>query len=347
MTNGSTTDDDGGGESFPARQRRHAPWNLEELREQARDLRRAVAAGEPEAFERVLRSHPKYVDRPAERLRWQSITLRDAQETVARERAGVGWAELVHQLENSGDASPRWDARAQIRLEARIVMFAGRTGAAHATAEHVLDALASPPEPTVAARVLGEVGFEPGTMESGKGKAAESTASTPAQQALIAAATGVAIGLGAPTVTDEHVLLALAFSEIGIALLRERNLDPDEVVAALVAAGVPVPRMAPPVPTLPPGPAGPRVYFRGRGEGLAPELLRRYPPGTVHIGFNTSAWKPGWGWVDAEDEVPLEEIVRSVIEDPADVEVVPLWDAVEAESPRSRVIESSSTRPGG
>jgi hypothetical protein len=51
--------------------------------------------------------------------------------------------------------------------------------------------------------------------------------------------------------------------------------------------------------------------------------------------------------VDAEDEVPLEEIVRSVIADPADVEVVPLWDAVEAESPRSRVIESSSTRPGG
>lgn len=254
MTNESTTDD-GGSESFPASPRPHSPsWDVQELREQARDLRRAVAAGEPDAFERILRSQPKYAGRPAERLQWQSITLRDAQETVARERAGVDWEELVDQLDGSRDVSPRWDTRAQMRLESRILLFAGRTGAAHATAEHVLDALASPVEPTVAARVLGELGFEPKTMETAKAKAAESTASTPAQQALVAAATGLAIGLGARTVTDEHVLLALAFSGIGIAVLRERNLDPDEVVTGLAAAGVPIPTMTPPVPTLPPGP---------------------------------------------------------------------------------------------
>ncbi len=120
MTDGFTGDD-GGSETFPATQERHSrSWSLQELREQARDLRRAVAAGEPDAFERVLRSHPKYAGRSAGRLRRQSITLRDAQETVARERGGVGWEELVDQLQTAGDASPRWDTRAQIRLELRI-----------------------------------------------------------------------------------------------------------------------------------------------------------------------------------------------------------------------------------
>ena len=41
--------------------------------------------------------------------------------------------------------------------------------------------------------------------------------------------------------------------------------------------------------------------------------------------------------MDAEDEVPLEEIVRSVVSEPADVEVVPWLDAVLAES---RAIEA-------
>ncbi len=305
---------------------------LERLRKEAHALLRGVASGESDALERVLRSHPKYVGRPAERLQRQSITLRDAQETVAREHGTAGWQDLVDQLDNSGDAPPRWQPRAQMRVELRMLAFAGRTGVAHVGVEDVLDALAAPPEPTVAARVLAQLGYVSPTMEGAEDRRAESTASTPAEQALIAAAAGLAVGLGSHAVTDEHVLLALAFTHVGIALLVRRNLDPDEVVAGLAAAGVAVPRLTPPVPTLPVAPFGPRVYFRGRGEGLASELLRRYPPGTVTIGFNTSAWKPGWGWVDAEDEVPLEEIVRSVISDPADVEVVPLWQAVEAES---------------
>ena len=35
--------------------------------------------------------------------------------------------------------------------------------------------------------------------------------------------------------TDEHVLLALAFTQMGIGLLVQRNLDPDEGAEAALA----------------------------------------------------------------------------------------------------------------
>ncbi|MGH9279974.1 MAG: Clp protease N-terminal domain-containing protein [Acidimicrobiales bacterium] len=290
-------------------------------KQQARDLWRGVVAGEPEAIERVCRSHPKYAGRPSDRLDPSTITLRDAQEAVGREHGFAGWKEVVD--------TPRWDPRTQLAQDFRTMDFARAAGSRHAHVEHILDGLASPREPTVAARVLAAVGYE--RRPTGDGEAATETSSTPAQQAVVAFAAGLALGMGAPGVTPEHLLLALAYTEIGIDLLRRHNVDPDDVVAGLADAGVATPGVAPPVPRLPWGPRGPRVYFRGSGKGIAPELHRRYPPGTVMTGFNISAWKPGWGWVDAEDEVPLEEIVRSVILDPADVEVVPVWEAAEAE----------------
>ncbi len=306
-----------------------APDDLRELRRQAAELRRAVSAGEAEALTRVLLSHPKYAGRPVERLQPRAITLRDAQETVASEHGFDGWVTARDHLHAQPAESMRWDQEAQSRLDARFVMFARGVGARHAHLEHVLDAVASPPKPTIAARVLAGLGYEP--RDSGPGRPAGETSSTPAQQALNAFAAGLALGMSASTVTDEHLLLAFAYTDSGVRYLCDRNLDPDDIVAGLAAAGVAVPGVAPRIPELPVGPLGPRVYFRGPGSGLAPELHRRYPPGTVHIGFNHSVWKPGWGYVDAEDEVPLEQIVRSIIENPADIEVVPVWEAARAE----------------
>ncbi len=41
--------------------------DLDQLRTQAKELKRALAAGDPGALERVVTSHPKYAGRPAER----------------------------------------------------------------------------------------------------------------------------------------------------------------------------------------------------------------------------------------------------------------------------------------
>lgn len=302
-----------------------SPPGLDELRLQAHYLWELVSSLDRGAIERVLRTHPKYAGRPPERLRSAAIKLRDAQEVVAREHGLGGWDEAVA----SDRGTRRWDKGSQLRQEFRALDFARRAGSKHTTIEHVLDALATPPDSTVAANVLSELGYESVATE-GRGSPS-GTWSTPAQQALAAFAAGLCLGLGDASLADEHLLMAFAYTRAGVDVLRTRNIDPHDVVAALAAAGVRTPPFAPPVPGLPPGPLGPRVYFRGSGEGLAPEIHRRYPPGTVHTGFNTSRWKPGWGWVDAEDEVPLEDIVRSVVTDPADVEVVPVWQAAKAE----------------
>ena len=68
-------------------------------RAEAKALRAAVVAGDEAALGRVLAAHPKYVDRPLERLRTNRIrfSLNDAQLTIARENGSDSWSMLCDQ----------------------------------------------------------------------------------------------------------------------------------------------------------------------------------------------------------------------------------------------------------
>ena len=63
-----------------------AKASLSQLRAQAKDLRKAVTKGRPDAIERVRAQHPNYTD---------GFTLRDAQLTIAREYGLASWPELM------------------------------------------------------------------------------------------------------------------------------------------------------------------------------------------------------------------------------------------------------------
>lgn len=63
-----------------------AKASLSQLRMQAKDLRKAVTKGRPDAIERVRAHHPSYTN---------GFTLRDAQLTIAREYGLASWPELM------------------------------------------------------------------------------------------------------------------------------------------------------------------------------------------------------------------------------------------------------------
>ena len=140
--------------------------------------------------------------------------------------------------------------------------------------------------------------------------------------------------MGSDTVTDEHVLLAIAYGDpTGDQRLITYEIDPDEVVKGLRARGVHVPRLGPPVLAPPSGPWGPTVYYLPEDSPAVHEqLIDRYPPGTARWGTNTSTWKEGYIYVDGEDEIPMEEIVKAAVKDSSTVEVVPFLEAIERES---------------
>jgi hypothetical protein len=67
-----------------------AKASLSQLRAQAKDLRKAVSKGRPDAIERVRAQHPSYDE--------AGFTLRDAQLTIAREYGLASWGELMEKV---------------------------------------------------------------------------------------------------------------------------------------------------------------------------------------------------------------------------------------------------------
>ena len=67
-----------------------AKASLSQLRARAKDLRKAVAKGRPDAIDRVRAHHPAYDE--------ASFTLRDAQLTIAREYGLASWPELMEKV---------------------------------------------------------------------------------------------------------------------------------------------------------------------------------------------------------------------------------------------------------
>ena len=192
-------------------------------------------------------------------------------------------------------AAPRWDAtKATIGLFARAALQARRLGETSCSEAHALLALLDPPADTVARTVLNELELDTGDVERAwsawRGDDPppddELVRSTPALHGLFGIAAGLALAQGATEATDEHLLLALCFSEAA-ALLRACDLDPDEVLTALARHGVPVPPLLPPADDPPPpGPWHHYVMAPAVAGALIEAMVRQYGVG-AEWGVNT------------------------------------------------------------
>jgi hypothetical protein len=190
--------------------------------------------------------------------------------------------------------------------------------------------LLKPPAPTSAAAVLGELGLTYADVRRHVMNAMPAegeitgTSSSPTYQLILGWAQGIAIGMGATHLTDEHVLMAIVFGDYGgDSKLDPFGVDPDEVVERLRAHGVETPRIEPPVSQTPSGPHGPWVYFpKEDWSAVTREVAKAHPPGTASWGTNASKWKEGYWYVVGEDSIPMEAIVRRAVRHPSSVEVL-------------------------
>lgn len=313
-------------------------------RGRAKELKAAVAAGDPAAIARVLAAHPELAGRTAAELAAAPrFALRDAQATIARELGFAGWGALVTAAGDPLAGRPQHLATGLTRIGRRAFEQAQRRGEVAARAPHVVLALLDPPQPTVAGAVLHELGLDHASVaartprfDGGQAdQARRSTTSTPALHQLDALAQGLALAEGLAEPADHHALLALLYAEPrqGSALV-DLDVDPDEVYEALRRRGVTVPPFRPPAVPLGPGPHGPRLYVLdadARAVRLA--LLEQHPPPRGAMwGLNVSRWRPGWIWFTAEDVIDLGAIARRALGETADVLLVPEREAVEAEA---------------
>jgi len=316
--------------------------NPDQLRIQAKELKRAFNDGDPAAFQRVLEAHPKYKGRAKKRLRDRPLTLRDAQVTLAVEHGYESWQALLAALE--GSSVVRWGAPGAMSFSSRAFKEAMELRHALCSSDHFLLALLNPKEPTVASQVLAELGVtyerarQRARLMQGRHRGTSRTSSTPVFQSITGWAEGLAVGMGNDYVSDEHVLLALAFDQVGGSPdLDWYDIDADEVVKALRVRGVSVPTLAPPVAKTPSGPWGPFVYFPAKDHTkVAMAIMKRFPPGVAHWGFSLSRHMEGFHYVHGEDIIPLERLVRSAVSDRSTVEVIPFEQARELEQPGPR-----------
>lgn len=330
--------------------------DLDQLRTQAKELKRALEQGSESAFDRILESHPKFAGRPTDRLEGWKFSLRDAQVTIARELGFQSWKSLLAQVE--GGTVDRWRAGRSGDISRRAFAEAQKLRHRWCSTDHFLLALLNPPQPTPSYEVLSDLGLTYDALSERVAKydrrqrRKTNTSSTPAYQFLLGWAQGIAIGMGSSGFTDEHVLLAIVYGDLGgESQLVWYDIDPDEVVAGLKARGVGTPKEAPPVAPSPSGPWGPWVYFPEREFHLVTqELAKRHPPGTVFWGTNSSRWKKGFWYVHGEDEIAMEEIVRSAVKDKQAVEVLSYKEGGELESaaaPRRYRARPSANGPIG
>ena len=301
--------------------------DLHQLRIQAKELKRALSAGKSEALERVLASHPKYAGRPAERAEGRVFTLRDSQVTIARELGFDSWKTLVDEV---GPAAPRWGSMPISSTARRAMHEAYELHHRDCAHDHFLLALLKPPEPTIAFQVLTDLGA---TYESVLERSnrlhhrtrVKRTFSTPMYQYTLGWSEGLAIGTGVHSVTDEQVLLALAYgTHGGESILYWFDLDPDEVVDRLHDRGVPTPSFGPPAAQPPIGPVGDFVYFPEEDySSVSKAIIELVPPRSQYWVTDRSRWKIGYRYVFGEDDIPLEAIVRGAVKNNESVEVLP------------------------
>jgi hypothetical protein len=234
----------------------------------------------------------------------------------------------------------RWSHGAENEISYRAFRKAGALGHSWCGIEHVLLALLDPPKETDAAAVLTELGLTRKAVQeriegysSASGPGTGTVVSNPRFHSLLGTATGVALAFGATRMTDEHVLLALAYGRYGQPpLILSLGIDPDALVQRLAERANPVPPRLPPESPPTPGPMGPRVYYSaGDHAAVVRAMIERWPPGTAVWGFNVSSWKPGFHWIDADESCNALEVISAAVSDASAVEAMSIEEAAPKE----------------
>ena len=307
-------------------------FNLGQLRKQAKDLKSALRAGDRHAIDRVVAAHPKYRGRASDRVVPDRMTLRDAQATLASEIGFDSWAELIAAVDKGqGRSLPRWPVDADRN-------FFGRTLKQSQLFEHgvigpdeVFLALLQPRQRTAVVEVLEECGFAYDEVRDWLSRRSPRSPwskperreyiTNPAWSGCIGMAKGLALAAGSAQVRDEDALVALLYQGWLEHHLERVDLTAPELVARLAAKGVAIPPLLPSEPEPPRGPMGPRVYFPCEEPGVT-RGLRDAIQFRAWWGFNRD--EAGRCYVDGEEDADLPNLVRSLVADPATVEVVPL-----------------------
>ena len=296
--------------------------NLDQIRKQAKDLKRLVSNGDPDARRRVRRTHPRH-----DEVDLDAIALRDAQVVLAREAGFTGWNQLILAL----SPQPAVDVdRVQVNGGRRLLRAAFNcakdcnSGTVHAW--HVIGILAHPESPTIAAAALWDCGLDAESLasttashrvhdESGLPHVVPNgVSSTPAQQMIFARAEGFALADGSP-MSDEHLLLALLYDDEGrdLAWL---GVVLDDLYHYLAERGARVPRLRPP--------RQPRMYrhvqriYVPRGDASRSfhvTLIRFHFSADRRWGTNSSTARPGHLYYDAEATIDLAAIARATMQD--------------------------------
>ena len=100
--------------------------NLDQLKNQAKDLLKAHASGDPEALERIRENHPAYSVRSGTEL-----TLSDAQLVIAREYGFPGWPKLKAHVDSLTEEQGDQAGELMKAVQADDVALVGRLFASH------------------------------------------------------------------------------------------------------------------------------------------------------------------------------------------------------------------------
>lgn len=312
-----------------------------QLRRRARELQRAARAGEPEAVARVK----------AQGFDPGTVGLRRAQHTLARELGHASWPALLTAAEAAAapDAEPRspWDRAAPAPrpplLEPAVAAaaeMASALGSRSLAGEHLVLA-ATDPDLAGHVELAGLdrdwlVAWVARLFTVGRSVEGRALSTNPLFEENLALAAGLCVAGGLPLVTPAALAVAGLYSGYGSPVwVDSGGLDPDEVADALAVhhrLSVYPAHLEPPRP-----PRGDLVYYPSGSPGVTQELSRRYPPGRGgHWGVNTSTWKPGFHWVWGDDDIPMLDLVRSVLADPSQAVAVPWREAHRRESEARR-----------
>lgn len=233
----------------------------------------------------------------------------------------------------------RWNDRADEEVRSRAFTEAARLASSWCGVEHALLALLDPPVLTDATAVLSDLGLTRSAAEERftarsrvSGGDGRGVSPNPAFYGLMGEARGLALASGTDKVTDECLLLALAYGSQR-SMLVDFGIDPDAVVGGLAERGHLVPPVLPPKALSPPGPMGLRVYYPAAKHGeVVRAMIRRFPPGTARWGFNVSTWRPGFHYVDAEESCNAFAIIRVAVGDRSVVDEIQLETAASEEA---------------
>ena len=190
------------------------PFDVAQIRRQAKDLRALALGGDRIARERIRRTHPRFGRGRIADADLVGFTLRDAQLCLARELGFDGWREVLSYAQGNVDVDRpwrRWPDELTHGISRRAERVSREAGHRHIGPEHALGALLRVDEKTLASEVLDEFGINwelwiarrkiEGVEERGR-------RFNPAWYRLLGMAEGIALADGADRMADEHLLLA-------------------------------------------------------------------------------------------------------------------------------------------